>query len=67
MHRLSGGQAVGEKWAMRGEAGIKTVDDADGSQENSKSARMASFRNSGIPRGQENLFSWVQLSVVQWV
>ena len=57
------GQAGGE---MCNPADIKTVDDAQGSRENSNCARMRRTRNSGIPRGQEEIFSWVQLNDVQW-
>jgi len=49
---------------MRNSAGIKTVDDAQGSRENSNCARMRRTWNSGIPRGQEETFSCVQLSGV---
>jgi hypothetical protein len=51
---------------MRSSAGIKTVDDAQGSRENSNCARMGRTWNSGIPRGQEEIFSWVQLIGVKW-
>jgi hypothetical protein len=55
------GQARGE---IRNPAGIKTVDDAQGSRENSNCARMRRTWNSGIPRGQEETFSCVQISGV---
>jgi hypothetical protein len=48
-------------------ADIKTVDDAQGSRENSNCARMRRTRNSGILRGQEEIFSCVQLGGVPWV
>jgi hypothetical protein len=64
MHPSGGGQAPGE---VRDLAGIKTVDDADGSRENSKCARMGRLWNSGISHGQEEIFSCVQLIGVQWV
>jgi hypothetical protein len=47
-------------------ADIKTVDDAQGSRENSNCARMRRTWNLGIPRGQEEIFSCVQLSGVPW-
>jgi hypothetical protein len=57
------GQAPGSK---PNPACIKTVDDAQGSRENSNCARMDRRRNSGIPRGQEKIFSCFQLIGVQW-
>jgi hypothetical protein len=44
---------------------IITVDDAQGSRENSKYARMDGTRYSGISRGQEEIFSCVQLIGLQ--
>jgi hypothetical protein len=64
MHPLSGGQAPPKSFSA---ARIKTVDDADGSRENSNCALMDRFWNSGIPRGQEKIFSWFLLNGVQWV
>ena len=51
--RYAAGQARDE---ARNSASIKTVDDARGSRENSKCARMDRKWNSGIPRGQDETF-----------
>jgi hypothetical protein len=61
--RCGAGQAPGE---TLNSACIKTVDDAQDSRENSNCARMDRARNSGIPCGQEKIFSCVQLIGVQW-
>src|SRR5258708_6043123 len=50
------GQAPGE---MRNSTGIKKIDDVQGSRENSNCAWMGRTWNSGIPRGQEEIFSCV--------
>jgi hypothetical protein len=45
---------------------IETVDDVQGSRENSNCGRIGREWNSGIPRGQEKIFSCVQLIGTQW-
>jgi len=61
--RCGAGQGHGE---MRNLAVIKTIDDAQGSRENSNCAWMGRTWNSDIPRGQEEIFSCVQLIGVPW-
>ena len=53
MHLCGAGQALGKGLYP---ARIKTVDDADGSLENSNCTRMSRLEYSDIPGGQEKTF-----------
>lgn len=62
-HTFEGGRALGEGGNP---TDIITVDDVNDSRENSNCARMGQILESGIPRGQEETFSCVQLIATQW-